>query len=712
MIIQNDTQRRITQSNKMTFDSYLENNENITYTAILTGNYIKQLKSLDMFIYSSNQEYYAGLNTLFTDITDLNQRLAYNKVQVAVHKYNDSTVIFSTGTRSIKTMLDELNIDETMYKNILQKYVLSQNYDHCIITDDNVIYITSKDYIDNRAVILIVMNISDFVKNNLDPSIKIGIRPEETLTTDLRDSKGIENLPIVSRSKLEGGRYDIVSEELKGTQYFWKLSRNIGVEYYFKNDMSLIKKEISVILFKMILILIILAIATFCIILFFSVRIYRPIGRLRDTFISFGFDNSGMSETNNEIDYIAQQVKTIRNSNKELVEHINVSQKYIKERLLKDILMGWFDVDTIDDDLIGLNMDWLNEENCIVIFKFMDNEEDESNYEEQTILTNKIFDILDEQLKNNFTFEKLMHEDNMCFILRCANITEIKEAVSKVITVIGAAFNINLSAFIGQPAAGVDDIKVSFATASRIIEHKNLILIKNVYSYEDLDDIPNNMAIYPINTELKLISAIERGKKTEFDQLLNYVFKEYIETSFYSKTQRERIVIALVNTINRVLQKLNINISSVYEQGEMLFIEMKMCKDYSELNNVVQVVFDNIFNCLSSKSDLKIEELKDKLIEYIKDNLKKDISLLDISEHFNLSPNYMSFMFKNVMGNNFKDYLSKCKFDRVVEVLNNKPSTKISDLADEIGVSIETLTRMFKKYSGKSPGQYIKDLYI
>lgn len=99
-------------------------------------------------------------------------------------------------------------------------------------------------------------------------------------------------------------------------------------------------------------------------------------------------------------------------------------------------------------------------------------------------------------------------------------------------------------------------------------------------------------------------------------------------------------------------------------------------------------------------------DMAEKMINYIKANYSNDISLTDISEYFNMSPCYLSTMFKHYTGENFKDYLNFYRVKKAKEYLQ-KGKMKMGTVAKLVGCnSINTFIRIFKKYEGVSPGQY------
>lgn len=119
--------------------------------------------------------------------------------------------------------------------------------------------------------------------------------------------------------------------------------------------------------------------------------------------------------------------------------------------------------------------------------------------------------------------------------------------------------------------------------------------------------------------------------------------------------------------------------------------------------------FELAMDYAMEEKDEKLDsDMAEKMINYIKGNYNNDISLNDISEYFNMSPCYLSTMFKHYTGENFKDYLNFYRVKKAKEYLKNG-KTKIGVVAKMVGCnSINTFIRIFKKYEGISPGQYVE----
>ncbi|MGN0764047.1 MAG: helix-turn-helix domain-containing protein, partial [Aristaeellaceae bacterium] len=98
------------------------------------------------------------------------------------------------------------------------------------------------------------------------------------------------------------------------------------------------------------------------------------------------------------------------------------------------------------------------------------------------------------------------------------------------------------------------------------------------------------------------------------------------------------------------------------------------------------------------------------ILQYIDeciDNMDVDaLTLARVAEHFGKSPNYLSTIFLNIAGVNFKEYVSEKKLEKAAEKLK-KPDAVVKTVANELGYyNVSNFIKIFKEKFGYTPGQY------
>jgi len=95
--------------------------------------------------------------------------------------------------------------------------------------------------------------------------------------------------------------------------------------------------------------------------------------------------------------------------------------------------------------------------------------------------------------------------------------------------------------------------------------------------------------------------------------------------------------------------------------------------------------------------------------KYVEENFHNpNLSVNTLGEEFNLSPSYLSKIFKAENEISIPDYISKIRINNAKELLKNTDKT-IQEIAEETGfLSSSVFIRVFKKIEGITPGAYRK----
>jgi len=102
----------------------------------------------------------------------------------------------------------------------------------------------------------------------------------------------------------------------------------------------------------------------------------------------------------------------------------------------------------------------------------------------------------------------------------------------------------------------------------------------------------------------------------------------------------------------------------------------------------------------------KNEDIIEKCKAYIYDNLHRQITLSDVSEHVFLNPIYLSSFFKEKTGENFSAYIKNIRIERAKQLLKKK-NISIAQICETIGFKSESyFYKLFKSITGITPQQY------
>ncbi|WP_066320990.1 response regulator [Bacillus sp. FJAT-29814] len=150
---------------------------------------------------------------------------------------------------------------------------------------------------------------------------------------------------------------------------------------------------------------------------------------------------------------------------------------------------------------------------------------------------------------------------------------------------------------------------------------------------------------------------------------------------------------SVIETVTRVIQR-------IHERKK----ELELMKQEKERLKQLLSVFEG-----EQKAQRLIDEKEEnKLKQFIMENYHKDITLETVAEHVNLSPYYVSKLFKEKSGTNFIDFLTECRIENAKRLMGD-PSKSLKEIAIDVGFHDPSyFSRVFKRSQGISPTDYRK----
>lgn len=92
--------------------------------------------------------------------------------------------------------------------------------------------------------------------------------------------------------------------------------------------------------------------------------------------------------------------------------------------------------------------------------------------------------------------------------------------------------------------------------------------------------------------------------------------------------------------------------------------------------------------------------------KYVREHFREPISLHQIARHLHINNAYLSFLFKEVTGENYLQYLTACRMAEA-ELLLKEPAFKIYEVAERVGYhNAQHFSIVFKKYRQLTPLEY------
>ncbi len=123
---------------------------------------------------------------------------------------------------------------------------------------------------------------------------------------------------------------------------------------------------------------------------------------------------------------------------------------------------------------------------------------------------------------------------------------------------------------------------------------------------------------------------------------------------------------------------------------------------YSELLSFMKLNIQEQLHKNRNQNNRLIQQIKD----YVRDNYMNNMSIAEISDYFNITPSYISRIFKEKTGEKLIDYITGVRMKKARELLLYESKLSMKDIATRVGYSSEKhFSKIFKKYYNCLPSK-------
>ena len=139
--------------------------------------------------------------------------------------------------------------------------------------------------------------------------------------------------------------------------------------------------------------------------------------------------------------------------------------------------------------------------------------------------------------------------------------------------------------------------------------------------------------------------------------------------------------------------------TSMLDSDSAILNRISKSRDITELSSVLLSIYQQEEN---GGERFEIRKARKR----IEEKYASDLSLVNVSQQVNLSPQYFSRLFSETVGINFGDYLLDVRMKRAQYLILNSDK-KIYEIAEDVGIhNYRYFTSLFKKYYGVTPKVY------
>lgn len=228
-----------------------------------------------------------------------------------------------------------------------------------------------------------------------------------------------------------------------------------------------------------------------------------------------------------------------------------------------------------------------------------------------------------------------------------------------------------------------DNMKDIFCTCEKIDSSQGTEMNYPVGSVIDVSEIDiSKEGRDVLKNVYQLLAVWENADSVHYKEILNNMYRKYKDT------------------------RIGLNLEYVSKYCSLVMQQDISCDSYKEFCRSFVEISESMYDNVESTDSDIIGKIK----TYVENYYMNDISIGQIAEAFNITPNYLSRIFHEKAGCKFVDYLTDVRISNAKKLLISKQNVSAKDIAVMVGYnSPRYFATLFQKSTGTTPTAYRKE---
>lgn len=283
------------------------------------------------------------------------------------------------------------------------------------------------------------------------------------------------------------------------------------------------------------------------------------------------------------------------------------------------------------------------------------------------------------------------------------NVAKMNLIGKKIVTHIQTYLHLEAVVGISPLRLGLHKLPESYRDSAKAVKWHALYDNHRVFYAEDFSMREASIQVNWQEKTEQLAQEMRTGKSLEGVQEGIQCFISDISPVFDSNDSTAGIPLSIAYRVYTVLLEMKETIGEKYKELDPIM--------YFRFPLTGSEIKDRLYTFLVEAAELFHASLADRdqaivqqSIGYIRMNFRnKGLKIQDIADHVHLSPNYLSYLFKQIVGETIWEFVTRLRLEEArYQLLNTQK--KRYEIADEVGYeSPEHFSRVFKRYYGESP---------
>jgi len=448
---------------------------------------------------------------------------------------------------------------------------------------------------------------------------------------------------------------------------------------------------------------------------FLARRNYSPIDKIIKNLTVKS--NKQFFTDSNEYQFIQENITNMIDENDKIRRKIDEQNKSLKNNFLLKLIKGKLDDKTSDKWFFSTHGINFHTNNFAIILISIQNNlvssvDDDiielSNFRQTEFIVTSVVEELINRKNRSIIVEE---EEGMitCIVNFKEDDAELNQvhmlnAIREAKEFINCNFGIAFTAVLSNIHQGSQGISQAYQEALEAMEYRVIQGKEEIICFSEIKKSKCSDYHYSIDTEQKFINCIKTGDFEKTTAFLMEILANNLSERAFSAEMSKCLMFDLVSTIIKTAEDLSD--ASFLEELQPIK-SLSACKTVMEMKFKLADILKKVCTYYELNKTSKIFILCEKVKEYIAHNyLDLNLGVTMIGDKFDLTPSYISKLFKEQTLESLPDYINKIRIHKAMQLLKQESAT-VFDVAQKVGYcNSNVFIRAFKKYQGITPGRF------
>lgn len=419
---------------------------------------------------------------------------------------------------------------------------------------------------------------------------------------------------------------------------------------------------------------------------------YAPLEQLMNM-----FQRDEKSHIENEYTYISRNISQMMEHQERLRQRIDLKDDVLKQLFATNILLKPFSGDVENEELRRFAAQFEGRQTQVVLLVQPGGEKIFSTADIKALMEDMLAD-------DAYASELVEQGEQMVLLISGQDLQgaekKVHRALEEMQRLVWNELGIALEVSLGEPHEGVSGIHISYLEALEASDFLT-VLEQNMISYREIMDKTVRSYNYSIDTEERIIRAIQSDNSNLAQTLINRVLDVNFKDHNLDAILRRCLIIHLYCTLLRAAD----------EKGMLQMVEVPatvfrsfhsaqtMKKQYA---NILERICPPGHETTLPSAE---RELCSQVLDYVKEHYDDpNLNISGAAQHFHVSPSKLGSVYKKETGKSLLNVISDIRMEAALKLLQEGLS--VNECARKVGFEdTTTFIRQFKKYMGKTPAQ-------